>query len=77
MEAGSEFGEWIAGFLDFVHRPVLYKLENTFRKLDFFRPQVRRGKTTILLGPLERANNINHWTSWRRKQIHFPKRCVF
>jgi hypothetical protein len=47
----------IAGFfLDFIHNPVFWKLENTtFRKLDCFHPQVR-GKTPTVLCPLERAN---------------------
>jgi hypothetical protein len=33
---------------------------------------VRWGKTPTLLGPLERAH-----LTWGRKQIQFPKRCVF
>jgi hypothetical protein len=40
----------IAGFLDFFHRPVFYRLENTtFWKLDLFPSSGEEG-------PLERAN---------------------
>jgi hypothetical protein len=46
----------IAGSLDFVHRPVFYKLENTtLRKLDLFPSSGERAKTPAQLGPLERA----------------------
>jgi hypothetical protein len=31
---------WITEFLDFDARPIFQKLENTFRKVDSFRPQV-------------------------------------
>jgi hypothetical protein len=51
----------ITGFLDFVHRPVFLKLENTtFRKLDLFPSSGEggAGKTPTLLGPLERTNHI-------------------
>jgi hypothetical protein len=41
----------ITGFLDFSHRPVFWKIENTtFQKLDPFRLQTR-GKTPTQLGP--------------------------
>jgi hypothetical protein len=61
-------------------------LENTtFRKLDLF-PSSGEGKgTPTLLSQYERSN-LNHWTqqsmylppfAWGRKQIQFPKRCVF
>jgi hypothetical protein len=51
----------ITGFLDFVHRPVFWKLGNTkFRKLDLF-PYEVRAETPTLLGPLERPN-FNQWT---------------
>jgi hypothetical protein len=46
----------ITEFLDFVRRPLFYKLENTrFRKLDMFPPS-GEGETPILLGPLEKAS---------------------
>jgi hypothetical protein len=49
----------ITGFSDSVHRPVVYKLENTvFRKLDMF-PSAGEWETPTLLGPLERSN-LNH-----------------
>jgi hypothetical protein len=50
----------IAGLLDFVHRPVFLKLENTFRKLDLFpfSGEGGAGKTPTLLGPLETTNHI-------------------
>jgi hypothetical protein len=52
----------ITGFLDFVHRQVFYKLENTtFRKLDVFPSSGEGEKIPTQLGPLERAN-LNHWT---------------
>jgi hypothetical protein len=38
---------------------------------------LRWTNTSTLLGPLERAI-LNHWSfTWGRKQIQFPKRCVF
>jgi hypothetical protein len=51
----------ITGSLDFIHRPVLYKLET--RKHDvsetvFPSSDEGCGKTPTLLGPLERANLI-------------------
>jgi hypothetical protein len=53
----------IAAFLDFIHRPVLWELENTeFRKLDLFPSSGERGNMPTLLGSLERAN-LNRWTS--------------
>jgi hypothetical protein len=53
----------ITGFLDFLHRPVFQRLENTtFRKLDLFPSSgVGGGKTPTQLGLLDRAN-LNHWT---------------
>jgi hypothetical protein len=42
----------ITGFLEFVHRPVFYKLEHTtFRKLYLFPSSGERGETPTLLGP--------------------------
>jgi hypothetical protein len=49
----------IFGFMDFVHRPAFYKLENTaFRQLDVFPSSCEEGggKTPTQLGPVERAN---------------------
>jgi hypothetical protein len=49
-------------YLDFVHGPEFYILENTtFQKLDLFPSSGEGRETTTLLGPLERAN-LNHWT---------------
>jgi hypothetical protein len=43
----------ITRFLDFVHRPVFQKLENTtFRNLDLFPSSGEEGKTPTQLGPL-------------------------
>jgi hypothetical protein len=51
------------GFLDFFHRPVFWKLENTtFRKLDLFPSSGVGGKTPTQLGPLDR-DSLNHWTT--------------
>jgi hypothetical protein len=53
----------ITGFLDFVYRPAIYKLENTtFRKLDLFPSSCGGKEARSLFGPSERANP-NHWTS--------------
>jgi hypothetical protein len=42
-------------FLDFVHRPVFYKLENTvFWKLDLFPSSVQVGDT-YSVGPLRKS----------------------
>jgi hypothetical protein len=51
----------ITRFLDFVRRPVFYKLENTtFRKLGVFPSSGEGGgETPTLLGPLQRAS-LNH-----------------
>jgi hypothetical protein len=47
----------ITGFLDFVHRPEFYILENTtIRKLDLFLSSGEGRETPTLLGPLERAS---------------------
>jgi hypothetical protein len=44
--------------------------------MDLFPSSGEKGeKTPTQLGPLERAN-LNQWT-WGRKQIQFPKWCVF
>jgi hypothetical protein len=62
----------ITRFLDFVHRPVFQKLENTtFRKLDLFPSSGEGAKTLTLLGPLSDS------LTWGRKHVQFPKRCVF
>jgi hypothetical protein len=54
----------IAGFLDFVHLPVLQTQKNTtFRKVDLFPSSGEGRETSILLGLLERAN-INHWATY-------------
>jgi hypothetical protein len=61
----------ISVFLDFVHRPVFYKLENTtFRQLDLF-PSSGEGlrKTFSLLGLLE-TTNLNHWKQIRNVVFH-------
>jgi hypothetical protein len=59
----SKFNEKLTellGFLDFFHRPVFYKIENTmFRKLDLFPSSGDAEKTPTQLGSLERAN-LNH-----------------
>jgi hypothetical protein len=53
----------ITGILDFFHRPVFYKIENTtFRKLDLFPSSSEGGKRTQL-GSLERAN-LNKGQTW-------------
>jgi hypothetical protein len=45
----------ITGYLDFVYRPVFYKLENiTFRKLDLF-PSSDEGEDTYSVGPLRKS----------------------
>jgi hypothetical protein len=45
----------ITGFLEFVHRPVFYKLENTtFRKLDLF-PSSGEGGDTYSVGSLRKS----------------------
>jgi hypothetical protein len=41
----------ITGFLDFVPRAVLDKLENTFRKLDLFPSSGENRETPTVLGP--------------------------
>jgi hypothetical protein len=51
----------ITGFMDFVHRPIFRKLENTtFLKLDQFPSSGERGRTPAQLGPIERAS-LDHW----------------
>jgi hypothetical protein len=58
----------ITGGSDFLHRLVLWKLENTaFRKVDLF-PSSSEGETPPLLGLMERAN-LNHWTILVRVRI--------
>jgi hypothetical protein len=48
----------ITWFFYFVHRPILWKLENTtFRKLDLFPSPDEGGDTPTLLGPIERTNS--------------------
>jgi hypothetical protein len=58
----------ITGFLDFVHHPVFYKLENTaYRKqAQWLRSSVSKGPNRVGVSPL----------TWDGKQIQFPKRCV-
>jgi hypothetical protein len=47
----------IAVFLDFVHRPEFWMLENwTFRKLDLFPSSGEGWETPTMLGSLGRAN---------------------
>jgi hypothetical protein len=85
----SDGAVWHSELLGFWTLPIIrYSegLKNTaFRKLDLFPPSGEGGKTPTLLGPLERVN-FNHWTqqsecipspTWGRKQIQFPKRCIF
>jgi hypothetical protein len=64
MRAYSKVILRIAGFLDFVHRPVFQKIENTtFRKLDLFPSSGEGGgggKIPIKWGPLVIANH-NPW----------------
>jgi hypothetical protein len=56
----KRFGRWciilrITGFLDFVHRPVFYKPDNTtFRKLDLF-PSSSEGVDTYCVGYLKKS----------------------
>jgi hypothetical protein len=50
--------------MDFFHRPVFWKTDNTtFRKLDLF-PSSGEGEHTYSISTLERAN-LNHWTTPR------------
>jgi hypothetical protein len=50
----------ITGFLDFAHRPVFKKLENTtLRKLDLFPSYDEGGKAPAQLVSLE-IGNLNH-----------------
>jgi hypothetical protein len=64
----------ISGFLDFVHRPVFYKVENNISETDLFPYSGEAGKTPTQLGPFERGN-LNPVLTWGRKQIQFPKSC--
>jgi hypothetical protein len=57
-------GIYSTGVLDFVHRPIFWKLENTtFRKLDLFPSSGEREKTPTRLGPLESANLLRFLVS--------------
>jgi hypothetical protein len=75
----------ITRFLDFLHRPVLSKLDNTtFRKLylfpssgEWFENTYSVGSVRIMLDLSKGLNgvDVSHLT-WGRKQIQFPK-CFF
>jgi hypothetical protein len=70
------------GFLDFVHRPVFYILENTtFRELNLFPSSGEEREAHTTLGVWGEAN-LNNWSTntcpsiiWRREEGHFPKCC--
>jgi hypothetical protein len=49
----STQNHWV---MDFVRRPVFWKLENTFWKLDLFLSSDKAREALTLLGSLERAN---------------------
>jgi hypothetical protein len=73
-------------FLDFFHRPVFYRTENTtFRKKDLFPSSGEGGEDTysvvqwLRLALSKGPNWVGVFSpfTWGRKQIQFPKRCVF
>jgi hypothetical protein len=60
--------------LDFFHRPVFYRTENTtFRKLDLFPSSGEGGRRHSV--PLERAN-LNHWTTPVKSYIATEGRSI-
>jgi hypothetical protein len=66
--------DWDTGFSEFVHRPDSKLLKTRFGNCICFRPQVR--EDTYSVGSL-RKSYPQSLGPVGRKQIQFPKRCVF
>jgi hypothetical protein len=76
---GSDDGAYhrINGFLDFFHRPVFYRLENTtFRKLDLF-PSSGEGGSALVFGFVGYVCSTNFYFLFYPSSTHVRALSLF